>query len=140
MKKLIAALFAAVVLTAGLVTVSGSPAEAYSCPKKNPYTGCTKVTAHKPHVNTKKARHKAKIKFKLNAGGLTPKGTMTLKIWHNGRLVKKVVKPYRKGLYFTTPKLGAGNWKIKIWFRAGKGTSFTKAGPKTLKFHVKRRR
>lgn len=143
MKKLIVALFAAVLLTAGLVTAAGSPAQAASCPKANPYTGCVKVRIihfHALHPQ-KRARHhhKAKVVFDIKAGGATPKGNLRWIVKRNGHVVKKVIKPYHKRIpYLTTPRLRPGRWVLNLTFVPAHGTPFT-SDSATQRFTIKRR-
>lgn len=111
MKKILAALIAAFMISAGLVAAAGSPAQA-ACP----YTGCVKTTTVSNAKQIKKTR-KVAVAFKVTAqGNAKPKGKVKVTLKGkgrnlvksasapNGRVVFKGVKP---GTYKVLVKYGA---------------------------------
>jgi hypothetical protein len=84
MKKLIAALAAAFMLTLGLVAVSEAPATA-ACP----YSGCINSTTIARAKPTFKRHHSARIKVTVSApGNAVPQGTLSLVVTklNNGKV------------------------------------------------------
>ena len=93
MKKLFSALFAAVLMPAGLVIVTGGTASADCSPTQ--YVGCvaTKTRASAPAVVVKGAKATVCASVKAKASNATPSGRITFKVARNagGAFFKKTV-------------------------------------------------
>ena len=116
MKKMFAALFAAVVMASGLVVATGSTASAQCSPSQ--YSGCviTKTRVKGPGVAV--TGKKITVCAVVKASGLTPNGTVTFNVKRNrggysftktkrlsgGQACVKTSKLGRPGGYTTTAK------------------------------------
>lgn len=99
MKKLIAAIFAAVLMAAGLVTVSGGAATA-ACP----YTGCVATDSDVSGPNILKRGNKPRLTITVDTNGnADPRGTVRL-----------IIKRDNGGFFFTRNVYYSGETKTII--------------------------
>ncbi|WP_182524744.1 hypothetical protein [Nocardioides dongkuii] len=122
MKKLIVALFAAILTTAGLVAVSSAPAAAgcsksdYNCIPTKPVTGDKVVKQGKP------AKFKVNVKAK-GAGNIKVRGKVTITIKGPGGFTRTIKASFDgKTITFKLGKLKkAGIYKVTVTFKGAKG-------------------
>ena len=122
MKKLIAALFAAILTTVGLVAVSSAPAQAAPCP----YGGCVKVNV-KAKASTTRAGQSAQVTVQVKVkGNVKAKGTVRVVITGPKGFKRTVTATVNKNgtLKIATGKLPrAGKYKVKVAFKGDEGYS-----------------
>jgi len=115
MKKLIAAVFAAVLMAAGLVTVSGGPSTAADYPPVPPVQTVGSVTAPKV-VKAKPAKKKKKTKVTITAGATSVKnvvGTLIIKVTPNDGKGFNTTKVFPNVTSGTSVKWTTGKWPKK---------------------------
>ena len=117
MKKLISGLFAALLMTAGLVVVadaSVTAAPARAC--GGDYPPCTKTQTHASGPKKVDKKHRAKFGVSVTASGnKRPSGTITVTIKPGNKTV--TVKYDGKGkVAVTLPKLDPGKYTLIISF------------------------
>ena len=123
MKKLIASLFTALCMTVGLVAVSGgAPANASG------YVQTVKTTTvvHAP-AKVKHSNRQVKIRPVVRGGSTTPKGTVTLTVKLGHKVVKKVTRTYKAGLYFTAKLAKKGKYTVTVVFTPAKNSVWKKS-------------
>ena len=133
MKKLIAGLFAAVLTTAGLVSVSGTAASAA------PYPGTVKTQPTAVAPKTVKAGKKLTVKVAVKAGATKAKGQVIVTVKLGKKTVSKTTKAYKgKAVKVSSKKLKkAGKYTVTISFKPAKGSVY-KASKVTKKFKVRK--
>jgi hypothetical protein len=103
MRRLLSAILASILITAGLVALLGSPAEA-ACP----YTGCIDTDTHIDAPDTVRQGSRARIDVLVTAdGNVEPKGQVTVEVRRsNGDFWWIDSEKYRGDeVRFTTPQL-----------------------------------
>jgi len=127
MKKLIAAMFAAVLMAAGLVVSTGGTASADCTPTQ--YAGCvaTRTVVSGPGVvaQGKKARICATVKAR--GSNATPRGTVVFKVTRNagGYFFKKSKNYSGNKKCITTSKLfKRGGYSVDVRFKAPNNSVF----------------
>jgi len=126
MKKLIAALFAAILTTVGLVAVSSAPAQAAPCG----YVKCVPVKV-KAKASTTRAGQSAQVTVQVKVNGnVKAKGTVRVVITgpkgFKRTITVKVTS--NKTLKVATGKLPrAGKYKVKVTFKGAEGFTDSKA-------------
>ncbi|WP_193605956.1 Ig-like domain repeat protein [Nocardioides dongkuii] len=123
MKKLIVALFAAILTTAGLVAVSSAPASA-ACKKSDYNCVATKPKPKAPRVV--KPNKPAKVKIDVRAKGasnITPTGTVKITVKGPGGFTRVIKATYDgKTLKFKLGKLKkAGIYTVTVKFNGDRG-------------------
>ena len=114
MKKLIAAIAAAFMLTLGLVAVSGAPATA-ACP----YSACINTTTTvKAPGKVRTAPRAVPIKVSVAApGNVAPAGSVTVLVTKNGKGKYSSTQAYVGGqLTFVTQSLRKGTYAVTATF------------------------
>jgi hypothetical protein len=127
MKKLIAALFAAVLMAAGLVVATGGTASADCSPTK--YAGCvaTKTKASGPGVVVKGTKATVCASVKAKGSNATPTGRVVLKVTRNagGYFFKKSVTYSGGEVCVKTTKLNKrGGYAVEAKFKAPDSSVF----------------
>jgi len=129
MKKLIATVFATVLMTVGLVSVSGGTAANAA----GNYAAATPILSVY-HPNIKPKGSKATIHVSLIGGRTSPKGTVTVRIQGPGKNLSKVLSYSGKQLKFKIGKLKKRG-KYKIWVTFTSSTkAYTNVGPQRFGF------
>ncbi len=102
MKKLVAAIAIAILVTLGLVSVTETPASA-ACP----YSACINTTTSVQAPGKIKRGHRARISVTVTApGNAAPQGSVNMAVTRNGRLVDTASLAYAGGtLKFVTGRL-----------------------------------
>ena len=127
MKKVIASLFTAVLMAAGLVTVSGGTS-ANAAPYVNQVGTATKVNGPKKVRKGKKVR----VRPMVSSGA---KGTVTLIVRRGHKLVKRVKVAPGTRVYFRARK--TGKYKVKAIFTPAANTPFKTSTSKVKVIRVK---
>ena len=127
MKKVIASLFTAVLMAAGLVTVSGASANA-DTPYVNQVGTATKVNGPKKVRQGKKVRVRPVVSS-------SAKGTVTVIVRRGHTLVKRVKVAPGTRVYFKARK--TGKYKVKAIFTPAANTPFKTSTSKVKVIRVK---
>jgi hypothetical protein len=134
MKKFLSGLFAALLLTAGFVSLSGQSAQAAPSRACDQYTTCftTKIVAK---GSTASAKAKPSIKVTVRAAGnVHVRGTVTVKA--GGKTATASYKD--KTVTVTLPRLAPGKYKATISFAPAKDAR-VKASTGTASITVKKK-
>jgi multidrug efflux pump subunit AcrA (membrane-fusion protein) len=139
MKKFLAGLIAAFMLSAGFVTISGQVANAAPSARAcvpSQYVTCPATSTTGKAPKTVKRNKTTKVTVTVKAqGNVKPKGTVVVAVKGPG-VNKKITKPYNgKTLSVPTPKLTKkGTYQVTITFT---GSNAKSSKSKTLTIRVK---
>lgn len=126
MKKLVVSLFAAVLLTAGLVSV-GETAHAAG------YSAATPILSVY-HPNIKKLGLKGTVRVSVIGGATTPKGTLSLHFQGPGKNLTEVLPYNGTRVIFRVGKLKhIGRYKIWVTYTSS-SRAYTNVGPQRFGF------
>lgn len=120
MKKMIIGLFAAILMSAGLVSFAGTSAQA-ACP----YTGCVATTTKVSAPNSVKKGAKVTVSVKIASGNAKPTGKVTVTIKKKGFSFSKTVNYTGSKVSVTSSKLKkSGTYKVSVSFSPKAGTVY----------------
>lgn len=127
MKKLISALFAAVLMAAGMVVATGGTASADCSPTQ--YAGCvaTKTKVSGPGVVVQGSKASVCATVKAKGSNATPKGKVTFKVTRNagGYFFKKSKSYNGSEVCVKTSKLAKkGGYSVDVNFKAPNSSVF----------------
>ena len=129
MKKLIAALFAAVLMAAGLVVATGSTASA-NCDPSTQYGGCTRTVTKAQVPDVAAQGERARICARVNAvnSNAKPEGRVIFKINRKGGgYFEKQAVAYEGGKTCITTRVlnRKGKYLVVAKFQSDAGSTFT---------------
>ena len=127
MKKLISGMFAAILMTAGLVAATGGTASANCTPSQ--YSGCvdTKTKIFAPNIVPRGTKAKVCATVKAKGSNATPVGTVKFKVTRNagGVLFKKKLAYSGGKICVKTKRLWkVGGYTVRAKFKSPAGSIF----------------
>ena len=127
MRKLVAGLLAALLMTAGIVALTSSTANAGRCP----YTGCIKTDTSGKAVDAKRPG-KVRANFRVRtSGNAVPRGWVKVIIKGNGIYRSKVVRyPDNNAVrFFKVPK---GSYQVFFKYIPARNSTFKRSVQETV--------
>lgn len=147
MKRILVGLLAALLMTAGLSTVTSAPAQA-ACPRADGnYPGCIQTKVSSKGVKRVAKNKRATIFVGVKAAGnVAPRGTVRLRTFRAGRVVYNQTKTVRRAsanvsrTSFKLPRLRVGRYTIRINYTPARQGLFVPSSGKTRTLTVFRPR